>query len=58
MEHRQDAEVLLAGIGLAIGGSVAGGTFSRLGLFLAGGALLALLLDAFERLLAGRRHIE
>ena len=56
MEHENDARVLLAGIGLAIGGSIASGALSWLGLFLIGGALLALLLDAFEQLLTGRRR--
>jgi len=57
MEYNDTARVLLAGIALIIGGSVAGGAFSRLGLFLIGGALLALLLNACERMLTGRRRV-
>jgi hypothetical protein len=58
MEPKDSARVLVAAIVFILGGSVVGIAFSRLGLFLAGGAMLAILLDACDQLLAGRRTME
>jgi hypothetical protein len=56
MEQKYGARVVIAAIILLIGGSANGAIFIWLGLFLMGGAVLAILLDAFEQLLAGRRR--
>jgi hypothetical protein len=56
MTYRYGAGVLIAAIMFILGGSLAGGLFNRLGLFLAGGACLAILLDTIDRLLIGERE--
>lgn len=55
MKYSYGVGVLVAALMFILGGSFGGALFSRLGAFVIGGALLAILLDLVDGLFSGRR---
>ncbi|HEX5689336.1 MAG TPA: hypothetical protein VFX76_05005 [Roseiflexaceae bacterium] len=55
MKYSYGVGVLVAAIIFILGSALGGALFSRIGLFVVGGASLAMLLDLIDGLFAGRR---